>query len=62
MSSVRILRVMEHMKAKRGLPCQIRVDNGHELLSGKFTDGCKSNKIELAYIAAWQARIRTDLL
>lgn len=46
----RVLRVMEQLKADRGLPHQIRVDNGPEVLSAKFTDWCESNKIEVVYI------------
>jgi len=32
------IRVMEQLKADRGLPYQIRVDNGPELMSAGFTD------------------------
>ena len=50
LSAVLVLRIMERLKAERGLPCQIRVDNGPELLSGKFTDWCKANEIQIVYI------------
>lgn len=46
----RVLRVMEHLKEQRGLPRQIRVDNGPELLSANFTDWCEANEIEIVYI------------
>jgi putative transposase len=46
----RLLRVMDRLKEQRGLPHQIRVDNGPELLSAKFTDWCEANQIKVVYI------------
>lgn len=46
----RVIRVMEQLKAERGLPRQIRLDNGPELISAIFVDWCEQHNIELAYI------------
>jgi putative transposase len=46
----RVVRVLEQLKAERGLPHQIRVDNGPELISATLTDWCEDHGIELAYI------------
>lgn len=48
--ALRLVRVMERLKAERGLPNQIRVDNGPELISIVFADWCRDNDIELVYI------------
>ena len=48
--SERVIRVLEQLKAERGLPQQIRLDNGPELIAGVFTDWCHNHKIDLAYI------------
>lgn len=46
----RVVRVMEQLKEQRGLPNQIRLDNGPELVAGVFADWCEEHGIELAYI------------
>lgn len=46
----RVLRVLEQLKEQRGLPRQIRVDNGPELMSARFTDWCEANGIKVVYI------------
>ena len=46
----RVVRVLEQLKAERGLPNQLRVDNGPELISATLTDWCEANHIELMYI------------
>ena len=46
----RVIRVLEQLKEQRGLPEQIRSDNGPELISDAFTTWCASNDIDLAYI------------
>ena len=44
------VRVLEQLKAERGLPTQLRMDNGPELISATLTDWCETNNIELVYI------------
>ena len=46
----RVIRVMEQLKEERGLPKQIRLDNGPELIASEFVDWCETHEIELAYI------------
>ena len=46
----RLVRVMEQLKGDRGLPKQIRVDNGPELVSSTFVDWCEEHDIQLVYI------------
>ncbi len=46
----RVVRVLEQLKAERGLPTQLRMDNGPELISATLTDWCETNNIELVYI------------
>ncbi|MBD1583921.1 IS3 family transposase [Pseudoalteromonas sp. S16_S37] len=46
----RVVRTLEQLKAERGLPKQIRVDNGPELISACLTDWCEAHNIELVYI------------
>lgn len=46
----RVIRVLEQLKQERGLPQQIRVDNGPELISAEFYDWCENNGIEVVYI------------
>lgn len=46
----RVVRVLEQLKAERGLPTQLRMDNGPELISATLTDWCETNDIELVYI------------
>ena len=46
----RLVRVMEQLKGDRGLPKQIRVDNGPELVSSTFVEWCEEHDIQLVYI------------
>jgi putative transposase len=46
----RIIRVLEQLKQERGLPQQIRVDNGPELIAAEFYDWCEQHNINVAYI------------
>jgi putative transposase len=46
----RVVRSLEQLKQERGLPSQIRVDNGPELISAEFFDWCEAHGIEVAYI------------
>lgn len=46
----RLIRVLDRLKVERGLPRQIRLDNGPELIAGEFVDWCVDNEINLAYI------------
>ena len=46
----RLVRVMEQLKGDRGLPKQIRVDNGPELVSSTFVEWCEEYDIQLVYI------------
>lgn len=46
----RIVRLMEELAEYRGLPGEIRCDNGPEFLSKKFTGWCKANGVEIKYI------------
>ena len=44
------VRVMEQLKGDRGLPKQIRVDNGPELVSSTFVEWCEEYDIQLVHI------------
>jgi len=46
----RVVRTLEQIKAERGLPSVIRVDNGSEMTSQVFTDWCEAHNIRIAYI------------
>ncbi|MBG5898737.1 transposase family protein, partial [Providencia stuartii] len=46
----RVIRVLERLKIDRGLPKQIRVDNGPELISANLLNYCKNNRIDLCHI------------
>ena len=46
----RVIRVLEQLKEERGLPDQIRLDNGPELIADVFSSWCEEHGIELAYI------------
>ncbi|NAW85467.1 IS3 family transposase [Photobacterium halotolerans] len=46
----RVVRALEHLKQERGLPKQLRMDNGPELISSQLTDWCEVHNIELVYI------------
>ena len=46
----RVIGVLERLKTERGLPQQIRVDNGPELISANLLNYCDNNKIALCHI------------
>ena len=46
----RIVRVLEQLKAERGLPAVLRVDNGPEFLGDAFRRFCEENQIQIDYI------------
>ena len=46
----RVVRVLDRLKEWRGLPVQIRLDNGPELISNKLARWCEENQVELAFI------------
>ncbi|MFM2480056.1 IS3 family transposase [Celerinatantimonas sp. YJH-8] len=46
----RVIRVLEQLKVERGLPVQLRVDNGPELISSKLTNWCEQQTIQLIHI------------
>ncbi|SUC47976.1 Integrase core domain [Providencia stuartii] len=46
----RVIRVLGRLKIDRGLPKQIRVDNGPELISANLLNYCKNNRIDLCHI------------
>ena len=48
--SARVIRVLEQLGEIYGLPKAIRLDNGPELRSAKFTEWCTSKGIELMFI------------
>jgi putative transposase len=48
--TARVVRVLERLQHERGLPQQIRVDNGPELIAAEFYDWCESHGIEIIYI------------
>lgn len=48
--SLRVIRVLERLKAERGLPQMIRCDNGPEFISRNLDQWCRDNKVLLAFI------------
>lgn len=48
--AARILRTLDRLKAARGLPDVLRVDNGPEFLSQILTDWAKENGVLIQYI------------
>jgi transposase InsO family protein len=48
--ALRVIRVLERIKAVRPLPKMIRVDNGPEFISAKLDHWCRVNGITLTYI------------
>ena len=48
--SERLVRVLEQIKAERGLPAVLRNDNGPEYLGTVFVDWCEENNIRINYI------------
>ena len=49
-SSSRLIRIFEHLKAERGLPEVLRVDNGPEFLGEAFVQWAKANGMAIQYI------------
>lgn len=45
-----VIRALEILEMERGLPEQIRVDNGPEFISNKLAEYCKSKNIKLEFI------------
>jgi putative transposase len=48
--ALRVIRVLEWLKASRGKPAAIRVDNGPEFISEKLQQWCEENQIKLLFI------------
>lgn len=46
----RLVRVFEQIKAERGLPAELRTDNGPEFLGEAFVSWVKANGMKLGYI------------
>ena len=46
----RVVRVLDRLPQQRGLPKQLRVDNGSELISAKLLDWCEEHRIEVVHI------------
>ena len=50
LSARRIIRTLERIVDKRGIPKAIRTDNGPEFTSHHFESWCKHNQIEIQFI------------
>ena len=50
LTAARVIRVLERLKAWRGLPQAIRCDNGPELTSQVFMDWCEEHGVAIRYI------------
>ncbi len=48
--SLRVIKVLERLIAKRGKPANIRTDNGPEFISHKLSEWCSNQKITLQFI------------
>jgi putative transposase len=48
--AARVIRVLEQLKSWRGLPQQLRLDNGPEFIAESLVSWCRSHDIHLAYI------------
>lgn len=48
--SLRVIRVLEQLIATKGMPANIRCDNGPEFISHKLQQWCEDKKISLQYI------------
>ena len=46
----RVVRVLERLAQQRGLPKQLRVDNGPELISARLLDWCEVQNIDVIHI------------
>lgn len=49
-TSKRLIRVFERLRKTRGLPSEIRCDNGPEFLGGEFVGWAEANGIKIQYI------------
>lgn len=49
-TSVRLIRIFEHLRRERGLPQVLRTDNGPEFLGEAFTQWAKSHGMAIQYI------------
>lgn len=50
LSAERVVRVLDRLGQQRGLPKQLRVDNGPEFISAKLLDWCEEHEIEVVHI------------
>lgn len=50
MPSQRVTRILDELVDWKGVPTQIRVDNGPEFISGTFKDWCFNKGIDVKYI------------
>lgn len=50
LTAERVIRVMEQLKAWRGVPAALRLDNGPEFTASPFVNWCEQHGIELRYI------------
>lgn len=48
--TLRVIRVLERLVSERGIPCNIRMDNGPEFISHKLEQWCTKRKITLQFI------------
>ncbi len=46
----RVVRVLNRLKEERGVPSQIRMDNGPEFISSTFINWYEENEVEMVYI------------
>jgi putative transposase len=49
-TAARVVRTLEQLKAQRGIPHAIRVDNGPEMTANVFADWCRENQVRIDYI------------
>lgn len=49
-TSMRLVRIFEHLAAERGLPTVLRVDNGPEFLGEEFVNWAKNHGMAIQYI------------
>ena len=50
LTAERVIRVLERLKEWRGLPKQLRLDNGPEFIAQKLVEWAEDNNVALAYI------------
>ena len=48
--ALRVIRILEQLKEIRGLPKQLRVDNGPEFISTKLDEWCQQQGVQLCFI------------